>query len=419
MDIKELIYLQNPWYRDQKYIPSEHSLLKRNLFSSFEKEVTDIKQITSLTGLRRTGKSTLLKQVIANLLQKRVNPPRILYFSFDQPTIDEKPELLEIILTLYLSAILREEVHKIINKTYVFFDEIQLIPFWQDIIKRYYDLNQNLKFIVSGSSSLFISEKSKESLAGRIFTATLPPLSFAEYKRFSGKTDFTDFLDYGQFPEMLELKDNAKKIEYLQEGVIGKVLQIDIEKTYGIRKKVDFERLFWSLLPNAGQIIASRKLMTDLSLKKATLFKYLSILEQSLLIQKVLNLSGSFRSEKRLLRKLYPASSNFLKLIPEQVNAGFKAETYIHSLLHSFNKNIFLYHHRGKEIDFILPEKKLAFEVKYQEHIHPTDYRFLETYVEEKKYKGILLTKNIMPELPEKNISCIPLEQFEQYLQSF
>lgn len=418
MDIKELLYLQNPWFRDQKYIPSEHFLLKRDLFSSLEREITDIKQITSLTGLRRTGKSTLLKQVIANLLQKRTDPSCILYFSFDQPTIDKQPELFDIVLTLYFSDILQKEVHKIINKAYIFFDEIQLIPFWQDMIKRYYDLNQNLKFIVSGSSSLFISERSKESLAGRIFTTVLPPLSFSEYKRFSGKTDFTDFLDYGQFPEMLELKDNAKKIEYLQEGVIGKVLQIDIEKIYGVRKKIDFERLFWSLLPNAGQIIASRKLMTDLSLKKATLFKYLSILEQSLLIQKVLNLSGSFRSEKRLLRKLYPASSNFLKLTAEQVNTGFKAETYIHSLLRSVNKNIFLYHHRGKEIDFILPEKKLAFELKYQEHIHSMDYRFLETYVKEKKYKGILITKNYAPELPKKNVSFIPLEQFEQYLQS-
>lgn len=418
MSIKELLFLLNPWYRDRKYVPSEYFLPKRTLFSSFNREITDIKQITSLTGLRRTGKSTLLKQVIAELLQNRVNPSRVLYFSFDQPTIDEKPELLETVITQFLSEILQEQVHNIHKKTYVFFDEIQLIPFWQDIIKRYYDLNQNLKFIVSGSSSLFISEKSKESLAGRIFTTILPPLSFSEYKRFSGKTDFADFLDFGQFPEMLELKDNAKKIEYLQEGVIGKVLQIDIEKTYGVRKTVDFERLFWSLLPNAGQIIASRKLMTDLSFKKATLFKYLSILEQSLLIQKVLNLSGSFRSEKRLLRKLYPASSNFLKLTAEQVNIGFKAETYLHSLLHSSNRNIFLYHHRGKEIDFILPDKKLAFEVKYQEHIHPLDYRFLESYVKEKKYKGILVTKNFVPELPEKNISFIPLEQFEQYLQS-
>ncbi len=418
MNIKELLYLLNPWYRDQKYVPPEHFFPKRNLFSTFNREITDIKQITSLTGLRRTGKSTLLKQVIAVLLQNRISPSRILYFSFDQPTIDEKPELLEEIITIFLSDVLREQVHKINKKTYIFFDEIQLIPFWQDIIKRYYDLNQNLKFIVSGSSSLFISEKSKESLAGRIFTTILPPLSFSEYKRFSGKTDFTDFLDYGQFPEMLELKDNAKKIEYLQEGIIGKVLQIDIEKTYGVRKKVDFERLFWSLLPNTGQIIASRKLMTDLSLKKATLFKYLSILEQSLLIQKVLNLSGSFWSEKRLLRKLYPASSNFLKLIPEQVNTGFKVETYTHSLLYSFNQNIFLYHYRGREIDFILPDKKLAFEVKYQEHIHPLDYRFLETYIKAKKYKGVLITKNLTSELPEKSISFIPLEQIEQYLQS-
>lgn len=418
MIIKDLIYLQNPWYRTPHYTPSELILPKRTLFPYFYQEVTQTKQITSLTGLRRTGKSTLLKQTIATLLNNHADPQNILYFSFDQPTLIEQPQTLEEVLQLFFSNIIHKPIHELKTKVYLFFDEIQIIPFWQDIIKRYYDLNQNLKFIVTGSSSLFISEKSKESLAGRIFTTSLIPLSFAEYQFLSGKTDFVDFLDFGQFPEMLELKDNTKKVEYLKEGVIGKVLEIDIVKAYGIRKTVDFERLFWSLLPNTGQIIASSKLMSDLSLKKATLFKYLSILEQSLLIQKVLNLSGSFRSEKRLLRKLYPASSNFLSLIAEHVNTGFKVETYINSLLHFITKNVYLYHHREKEVDFVLPDKKIAIEVKYQEHIHPSDYRSLETYVKEKKYRGILVTKNYSAEIPEKNLSFLRLEEFELRLPS-
>lgn len=419
MTTKELLYLFNPWYRDQKYIPIEHSFPKRNLFSAFYKEITGIKQITSLTGLRRTGKSTLLKQTIASLLKSHTNPSYILYFSFDQPTIDEKPELLEEIIALFFSDIIHASAHAINKKTYLFFDEIQLIPFWQDIVKRYYDINPHLKFIVSGSSSLFISKKSKESLAGRIFTTTLSPLSFAEFRLFSGKSDFIDYLDFGQFPEMLELKDNTKKVEYLKEGVIGKVLEIDIVKAYGIRKTIDFERLFWSLLPNAGQIITSYKLMSDLSLKKATLFKYLSILEQSLLIQKVLNLSGSFRSEKRLLRKLYPASSNFLTLVPEPVSIGFRVETYVNTILDTNNRSIYLFHHRDKEIDFVLPDKQLAIEVKYQEHIHPSDYRFLEAYVKEKGYRGIVVTKSYEHKIPEKKLTFMTPEEFEEKISSF
>ena len=338
------------------------------------------------------------------------------YFSFDQPTVEGKTNTLESIIDFYFNNILNYEISKLDKKVYLFFDEIQLIPFWQDIVKRFYDINSQIKFVVTGSASIFITDKSKESLAGRIFEKYLPPLSFSEYKKLSGKTDFVEFLDFGQFPELLELKDNEKKIEYLKEGVIGKVLNIDIVKSYGVKKVFDFERLFWSLLSNCGQIIESRRLMSDLSLKKATLFKYLAILEKSLLVNKVLNLSGSFRSEKRLLRKLYPASSNFLTLTPETVSTGLKAEAYITSLLKEKVRDIYLYNVRGKEIDFVAPDKKIAIEVKYQENIHYEDYQFLDKFIREKNYLGIVVTKKYQGQT--SNLSFVPAEEFAEFLKT-
>ena len=418
MDIIDQIYLQNPWFRDASFKPKEYELPKREMFELFYEEITKSKQVMSLTGLRRVGKSTMVKQVIAQLIHEKCSPRHILYFSFDQPTIIEEPKTLEKVIMHYFRDILNIPIEKAKNKIYFFFDEVQLIPFWQDIVKRFYDINQDIKFVVTGSSSLFIQEKSKESLAGRIFERCLSPLSFSEYKEFSKKNDFVDFLNFGQFPELLEIEDTQKKIDYLKEGVIGKILEIDIVKTYGIRKTVDFERLFWSLVPNTGQIIQSRKLMEDLGMKKATLFKYLSILEKSLLINKVLNLSGSFRSEARLLRKYYPASSNFLSLMPEPIQIGFKVETYTHSLLQKHVANIYLHNARNKEIDFILPDKKCAVEVKYKEHVHPSDYVELEKYIQEKKYKGIVVTKNKEKNLSNKNILFVPIEEFEKSITS-
>lgn len=417
MKIDELIYLQNPWFRDPRFIPYEYFLPKRNIFQTFFSEITKLRQIISLIGLRRTGKSTLLKQAISQMLKENTKSNKILYFSFEQPMIAETPQTLEQIIHFYFEKIIRQPIHRLKTKVYIFLDEIQLVPFWQDIIKRYYDINQNIKFVVSGSTSLFISKKSKESLAGRIFERSLSPLYFSEYKKLAKKDDFVDYLNFGQFPELLKIEDNTRKIEYLKEGVISKILEVDIVKTYGIRKTVDFERLFWSLLPNTGQIIKSGKLMVDLQMKKATLFKYLSILEKSLLINKVLNLSGSFRSEKRLLRKLYPASTNFLSLIPEPVNIGFKVENYLALILKEKNPFLFLYNQRGREIDFILPEKKLAIEVKYQEKIRPDDYKFLLSFIRKKKYYGIVLTKNEEKSLLYENIELIPLEKFEKQIK--
>lgn len=416
MKISDLIYLQNPWFRDQSFIPREDLLPKRTLFKSFLNDIVNFRQIISLVGLRRVGKSTLIKQIIAQMIKEKIMTTRIFYFSFDQPTIIETEDTLEAIIHFYFEKIIKKNINRLNEKVYLFFDEIQLIPYWQDILKRYYDINQNIKFIVSGSSSLFITKGSKESLAGRIFEKYLSPLSFSEYKKLSQKDDFIDYLNYGQFPELLQIKDNWRKIDYLKDGVIGKILEVDIVKTYGIRKTVDFERLFWSILPNSGQIIQSGKLMADLQFKKATLFKYLTILEKSLLINKVLNLSGSFRSEKRLLRKLYPASTNFFSFLPEPVQSGFKVESYIASLLKTKTDSLYLYNQRGKEIDFIIPEKKLVIEVKYQETIRPEDYSFLSKFIQKKNYRGIIISKGERQGKIEKNIEQWPAEYAEEII---
>lgn len=416
MNIDDLIYLQNPWFRDRKFIPKEHTLPHRQLFSKLLDEVTSEKQITALTGLRRTGKSTLVRQIIAQLLIRGAPPEHILYFSFDQPTVEEHKDTLDAIIHLYVSSILRTTLHVIDMPTYVFFDEVQLIPYWQNILKRYYDLNIGIKFVVTGSASLFIGTKSHESLAGRILMSFLPPLAFSEYQTLFQSSDFEQFLTFGQFPEMREIVDVDKKRAYLRESVIGKVLEVDIPTLWGIRKIPDFERLFWSLLPNAGQIIESGRLMTDLKLKKATLFRYLRIFEQSLLISKVLNYSRSFRSEKRLLRKLYPSSSNFLSLTPEAVQRGFFAETYVNSILQSHTKDVFLLRDRDREIDFILPDKRLALEVKYREHVSDKDALLLSRFTKKNNYRGIVITKT--QEGARGNITFIPLQSLDASLDS-
>lgn len=408
MNLNDLIYLQNPWLKESGYLPKEIFWPKRTIFTSFYRDILKTKQIISLVGLRRTGKSTLLKQALGSLLKNSSNRNRIFYFSFEELAVEEKTETLETVIKFFLEEVVCEALHKITRPVYFFLDEIQLIPFWQDIVKRYYDLNQNLKFVVSGSSSLFILKKSRESLAGRIFEKSLGPLSFGEYKEISGRGSLEEFLKFGQFPELLVLDDFEKRKEYLKEAVIRKVIEIDIPKILKIRKRFDLERLFWVLLADTGQIISSAKLGFDLTMKKSTLFHYLSILEDTLLLNKVVNLSGSFRSEKRLLRKYYPGSSNFLSLLPDNLSLGFFAENYVASVLKQKFKDLYLFNQRSKEIDFVIPEKKLAIEVKFQENIHREDYQFLKKYCAEKKYSGMIICKNECP-IEEKGIEFIPL----------
>ncbi len=409
----DLLHLQNPWWNNPDYQPREDRLMHRQLFDELARNAQGVRQIIGLIGLRRTGKSTLLRQIIARLLEK-LPPKYILYFAFDEPAVAENPETLTSIIQFYLQEILRTNIHSQDKVCYLFFDEIQLVPYWQDILKRYYDLSPYFKFIVSGSSSLFLRKGSRESLAGRMFEKKLPPLSFREYRSLNPEGSFTDYLAFGGFPELLQFPESVQRIEYLKTWIIGKILEIDIPKLAGIRHGVEFERLFWSVLPNTGWIMSFPKLAVDVGLKRPTLFKYLSFLEGSLLVNSVMNVAGSFRSTSRVLRKLYPASPNFLSVLPEHASIGAYAEAYTAQYLWDKGIAYGLYHSHGHEIDFLIHEQKTAIEVKYQNTIHPGDYRFLASLVKEKGYRGVILTKQTSETLLDGRITCLPLDRLEE-----
>lgn len=414
MNTIDLIYLQNPWFRDAAAIPQEHRWPHRKLFETLKKDFDSSRQIIAVTGLRRVGKSTLLKQLVAHLLVSGTVAKRIVYFSFDQPAITEETGTIEEVIRVYIESILGENISQLSRRVWILLDEVQLIPLWQDILKRYYDATDKIQFVVSGSAALFLTSSSKESLAGRLFQYEATPLTFSEYQKFSGSGDMVNFLEFGQYPELVSFKDRAKQVEYLRDAVVGRVLEIDIPKLFGIRKVVELERLFWSLLPNAGQIIKTTTLGAQLEFKKSTLFKYLSILNQSLLTNTVTNMSGSFRSVSRLLRKIYPASSNFLSLSADPVSVGARAEIYVYTLLLQLHTSVYMYRRRDKEIDFVLPDKKIAVEVKFQSSIHKTDYQTLREYAGEKHYQAVVVTRS--DERIIDGVQFVPLARFEDWI---
>ncbi|MBI3443567.1 ATP-binding protein [Candidatus Woesebacteria bacterium] len=422
LSLENLVHLQNPWFTNRGEAPTDKFLPKRVFYAPFKSLVAETKQISALIGMRRVGKTVILRQLLAEKLEEPKNLP--LYFSFDQEIIPPLKNPLSEIINYYLTNILKRKLSQIDQTVYLFFDEIQLIPFWPDTLKRYYDLNQKLKFVVSGSSSLFLRESSKESLAGRIFEQILPPLTFGEYKTSqkgsitSETTGFEDYLRYGGFFEELELNDEARKKEFLREWVLGKVLEQDLSNLTHVRDKQIFRILFQVILGCVGQNVSLSKIATELEVSPTTITNYVSLLEQTLLLASVFNLAGSFIRRERRLRKIYPSSPNFLTFLPiSPANLGPGVETYVFNYLRRiYSRGVFFFQERQRELDFLVPEKSLALEVKYQQKIHPQDYRNLRQVMKKKKYsRGVLVNKNVSSEktFPEGTIISLPAHQLE------
>jgi predicted AAA+ superfamily ATPase len=170
-------YQFNPWWKDGK-VPSEIMGKRRRIFHEIIRYL-DKRQILVFTGLRRVGKTTLMYQIIDEILKKGEKPHNIFYFSFD-----EKGFGLEEILKQFEIEILRGDLSRM--KTYIFLDEIQKLEDWPSKIKLLYDMSPKIKIFLSGSAQITMWRGTRESLAGRFFDFNIQPLDFEEYLEFKG-----------------------------------------------------------------------------------------------------------------------------------------------------------------------------------------------------------------------------------------
>jgi len=134
-------------------------------------------KVILLTGPRRIGKTTMIYRVIYRLLRKfDVDSKRVLYVSLDDSEIDIKN-----LLDFYFKEILQESPSRLIDDVYIFIDEAQYNPESFRVVKQYVDISKNVKFLLSGSSSIKNIEESYKYLAGRVFEYKLFPVRFSEF----------------------------------------------------------------------------------------------------------------------------------------------------------------------------------------------------------------------------------------------
>ena len=181
MDIKQSLISNNIWWNGEK-INSQFLLGRRREEFANIIDKLDEKRILSIIGPRRVGKSTLIYQTIEYLLnEKNVDPKRVLLFSGDDPTLFfSENDKLSNIVEVYFNEILEENISNLSSKVYIFIDEIHFIKNWQNYLKVCFDRKYNIKFIVTGSSSLHLFKDSNESLFGRIENIYVLRLTFIQ-----------------------------------------------------------------------------------------------------------------------------------------------------------------------------------------------------------------------------------------------
>lgn len=397
------LFEHNPWWVDPQAKASDPAKTHRDVFKTLIERVLHRELITSLVGLRRVGKSTLILQVIDRLLQTGHKPITLLYYSFEELAQKDSATILRTIIEHQLKKCPKD-------KSYLFFDEIQYIDRWNSVLKHYIDLYPQLKFTISGSASLFVSTSSHESLAGRIQELVLRPMGYGEYLRINKKPNtpehFIHYLAWGEFPYLEKLPDWAEKKEYVNEFIVKKVVEHDLprlKRLYGN----DLISLLTVLIAHSGQTVEIQNLAGDLHLAQNTVREYLRLLEKTYLVSQIFNLGIGFRTRSVRQRKVYATSVNAVVLKTVQGLGSDAWQKDIGSIIETFVFNYLLRHYDSeinfwrqrqiKEVDFIQvgSETKLPIEVKYQNQIRPSDLKNLLYYCNrEHLKKAMVVTKN-------------------------
>ena len=373
----DLFTYNRHWESGYRYPYPKH----RALYSEMRDEIRR-RRILQISGLRRVGKSTLFFQLINELLKEGVSPFSIWYFTFDE---EELP--LEELLNTFSK---QTEVDFKKEHIFVFLDEIQKLPNFQNQLKVYYDLYPNLKFFISGSTSLFIKKRAQESLAGRVRSLFLTPLRFDEYLRFKGNAEILDkpqafaseiarnfeiFL-HNQFIESLSLPDrNAKKEYYL--GILKKIVFEDIPAVFPVNHPEILWQIVRMIAQMPGMFIDYRTLAGEVGLSNKTISSYLYALEESFLVKKLYNFSRNRITSEKKMKRFYLASPSLSWAMTDFIETGHLVENAVISL----NDYQFFwrdpYHH---EVDFVAidaGDRIVPIEVKYKEHLQRRDIKNL------------------------------------------
>ena len=348
--LKELVVEQKKDFeKKEKFV--ERTILKEI------KQYINLPHVIIISGLRRSGKSTLLKEI----KHRYYKDENIYYFNFE----DER--LVNFALEDF--NLLYETFMEIVGKSNIFFfDEIQVVNGWEAFVRRMND--KGYKFFITGSNSSMLSREMGTKLTGRSIAIELYPFSFKECLSYVDvdtnktmfltedraliKKEFNEYIDNGGMPEYRIYK-NDKTLKDLYENILYR----DVIVRYNLSDEKSLKELTHFLFSNYGKEISYNNLKSMLNLGSANTVKhYMSYLENSYLIFTIAKYDESLKKQIYSKKKVYVIDMGLINLISFKFskNSGRILENIVFLELKRKNKDIF-YHKEKSECDFIIKDK--------------------------------------------------------------
>ncbi len=322
--------------------------------------VMNLRHIKDVIGVRRSGKTTLLYQVIDKLINNGTDPKKIVFINFDDPTLNIS-KLDEILKTIYK---INPDVE------YLFLDEASEKEGWERWVRTIYDLKKFKQIFVTGSSASLLSKEIGKVLTGRHITFVLYPFSFKEFLISNGWGNFNKnyllkeknklihflhrYLKEGGFPETLNKDESSSKA--ILTNIYNDIIARDIVS----RHEVDSDKvnkLAYYLLTNFTNEYSYSKLAKKIGIDWETVERYMKFLEDTFLVLSLDLFSFKVGTQFKRNKKIYCIDTGLRNTVSFRFSQdiGRLAENLVFIELKRRGEDVYYWKSKGgKEIDFLV-----------------------------------------------------------------
>lgn len=347
-------------------------MLKREKYLSQIRDFYDKDLIKIITGIRRSGKSVLLKQIIDELKEQDIDEDHIIYINFEDVRYAGITDYLK--LNEFIISKIKDDL-----KYYLFFDEIQWVSNWEKVINSF-KATLNVSIFITGSNSKLLSGELATLLSGRYVSFQMAPFNFKEVielKKLKTKEDiknaFMDYILWGGMPQRFEF-DNLESMKVYLTDIFNSIVLKDIVKRYNIKNVTLFERIMEYLVTNPSQVFSPKNMLNefakeDIPISSKTVYDCLDYAESSMLMRKAMEYD--IRGKRILSRKdkYYLTDLGLGQVL--NVNKKAQYGAYLENIV--FNELIYrgydvsIGNNNGKEIDFVVTKynQKEYYQVCY------------------------------------------------------
>ncbi|MFH1259577.1 MAG: ATP-binding protein [Elusimicrobiota bacterium] len=351
---------------------SKNKLFRREILDGFYGKYSRQKEVLLITGIRRVGKSSLMRLIWDEFkIKQGLTDDQFIYFNFEDERLvgfdkDDFSKLMEV-----YSQLNSPNTKK---KIFLFLDEVQNINYWEKWLNRLLEENK-YKIFVTGSNATLLSSELSSVLTGRNIPVSLYPLSFYEYYIYFKNKKLTpesfydsgeknnikkalgQYLELGGMPEYLKTESPELIQEYFKD-----ILYRDIVNRYNVKYRQGLKELANFLISNIGQIYSLKNLSASLAIKNINTIKnYLQYFENSFLFFKIPLFSFSYKKQIYNPGKIYTADIAFFQNIAFKVseNAGAVYENIVFlQLIRDAANEVYYYKTKDNfEIDFVVKRK--------------------------------------------------------------